>query len=107
MMKKYFLPLTILVSLASCQSEVEKLEETEKQLWVQYDILKGELEHKDSVCTVLAEIAWEHNNPNYKDDSIYRHYDLQRDGIIGAQSQVLDDINKIHEKKKSIRLGHE
>jgi hypothetical protein len=106
-MKKYILPLTILVSLVSCQSEVEKLEETEKQLWVQYDILKGELEHKDSVCAVLAETAWEYNNPNYKDDSIYRHYDLQRESIIGAQSQVLDDIKKVQDKKKSIQLGIE
>lgn len=106
-MKYIFISLTILLSMTSCQSKVDKLEDTEKQLWVQYDILKGELEHKDSVCTVLAEIAWEHNNPNYKDDSIYRHYDLQRDGIIGAQSQVLDDIHKVREKIKSIRLGLE
>lgn len=104
-MKKYILPLTILVSLASCQSEVEKLTEKETHLWAQYDLLKEELEQKDSVCAVLAEIAWENKNFHYKEDSIYRHYDIQREGIIGAQTLVLEDIKKVQDKKKSIELG--
>jgi len=106
-MKHILISATILVSLMSCQSEVEKLQETEKNLWVEYDLLKVELEHKDSVCAVLAETAWENNNPNYKDDSIYQHYDTQRQGIIGAQSQKLEYIHKVQEKIKSIQLGIE
>lgn len=106
-MKNILLPLIVIISLVSCQSEVEKLTEKETHLWAQYDFLKEELRQKDSVCAVLAEIAWEHQNPNYKEDSIYRHYDIQREGIIGAQTLVLEDIKKVQDKKKSIELGLE
>lgn len=106
-MKKYILPLTILVSLVSCQSEVEKLRDKEKELWTVNDSLKIEVHKYDSICVMMAETALENGDIHFTENPIYVNFDRHRQLNYDLQEQVLGDIKKVQDKIKSIELGIE
>jgi hypothetical protein len=104
-MKHILISATILVSLMSCQSEVEKLQETEKNLWVQYDSLKVEQKRLDSIVLNLQD-NWEGDGSIYL-DPIYTDFDIKRDIVQQAMTDKLKLINEVIDKQKRIEAGLE
>lgn len=105
-MKNLILPLTILVSLASCQSETDKLRETEKRLWVKNDSLNKEITRLDSICLTMRETAYESGNYyEYITNPVFQNFQHKRENAYNSQTELLGDIHKVQEKIKSIELG--
>lgn len=104
-MKKYILPLTILVSLASCQSEVEKLKETEDRLFQEYIEASKKQHHADSICIQL-EKNW-HGTGSIWKDSIYQHFNDERMLWMTIGTHKLQLSNQVADKRQRVELGLE
>lgn len=104
-MKHILLSATLLVSLMSCQSEVEKLQENEAKLWREYDLLQVEQKRLDSIAHTL-QVNWQGEGSILLDPT-YTKFDIERDAVQQALNDKLDLINQVNEKIKRIDAGLE